>query len=85
MSNTNFGLPEEGSYEMFDRLPSIVRRALANSDYDWAVEPFLHEYRGGRSIAGLIADIRNNDKCSHRRVARTEGRTVFDSRGRAIS
>jgi hypothetical protein len=61
----------------FDKLPPVVRRALANAVFDWAAQPFLTDLRRGLSpkeVVKLIA------RCDRLDLAREQKR---NRRGRS--
>jgi L-rhamnose isomerase len=84
MSNVISGVYEHDSYALFDQLPRLIRRILADADYDHCVAPVLAAYRSSGSAAEVIAQIRRADIMHHRRTARREKRTVFGKGGRPI-
>lgn len=85
MSNMKRGSYEHGSYDIFDKLPRVVRRALSQAEYDWQVGPFLVLFAETGSASAVIADIRRTDLDEHRRVARRERRVVLGPHSRPIA
>jgi hypothetical protein len=56
--------------ECFDRLPAALRRVLDEADYKFAASIYYRAWRGGTSIAELIADAKLwNDREVQRRDA----------------
>lgn len=84
IGNMGDGKYEDDSYDMLEKLPRVVRLALAHADYDWCIESFLDFYRSSGSPSATISKVREADEDGHRDVARLERRTVISARGRAF-
>ena len=83
-ANMKYGSYETRHIEILDRLPSVVRRALAEAEYHWKAGWVLNYYLTTGSAAETVAKIRQTDLERHAGVARKEKRTVFGPRSRPI-
>jgi hypothetical protein len=46
----------------YDKLPPVVRRALANAVFDYAAQPFLTDFRRGLSPKEIAKEIARWDR-----------------------
>jgi len=82
--NMNYGEYEPDHFAIFEKLPAIVRRALADADYNWQTGWVHNIYTITGSAAETIAAIRRADVSGHKDVAKKERRIVFGHRSRPI-
>jgi hypothetical protein len=58
----------------YDKLPPVVRRALANAVFNYAAQPFLTDLRRGRSPREIVEEIARCDRLELERERNGRGR-----------
>jgi hypothetical protein len=52
----------ERSMRAYDKLPPVVRRAVADAVFDWATQPLLSRLRRGWSLEDIVEYIARGDQ-----------------------
>jgi alpha-ketoglutarate-dependent taurine dioxygenase len=52
----------QNAMKAFDKLPTSIRDALANAHHNYAVQPFLTQWRRGVRAADLVKEIHKSDR-----------------------
>jgi hypothetical protein len=72
------------AYRIFDELPRAVRRALAESDYNWW-PGYAAELVDVLGADGAVKQLALDDHYKHQSVARRERRTICATGGKRYS
>lgn len=82
--NSRYGYHQDDLYELYDQLPQIIRREIAESDYHWRTDWILNHYNAFGSAAETIAHIRDIERKNHKEIAVRERRIVIGKKDRPI-
>lgn len=75
-SNGTYQTTREASMRAYDKLPPMVREAVANAAFDWAPQPIVTLLRKGHSPERIVAAVAAWDEKEIKKVLGKEGRAV---------